>query len=197
MLILSLADGVDAFLFRATDLLAERARPKLRDALEGGLIIPYSTYLLWRGRVERDAPRRPEPIRPSAPFSARNRAYKFAFRGGRCRNCGAIQFPLPRVCLRCRGVDHFDPVSAAGQSARVVSFTVDRLAFTPSPPLVSAVLDLDAGGRVQCELTDVTFDEIAVGDRVVLTFRRLLTVEGIHNYFWKARPHFATAAGKA
>lgn len=197
LLVLSLADGADAFLLRATDLLPARARPKVRDPLGGGLPIPYSTYLLWRGRVEREKPRRPEPIRPSAPFSARNSAYKFAFRGGRCRGCGTAQFPLPRVCLRCRAVDLFDPVSAAGQGARVVSYTVDRLAFTPSPPLLSAVLDLDVGGRVQCELTDVTPDEIAVGDRVVLTFRRLLTVEGIHNYFWKARPSIDSAVRKA
>lgn len=197
LLILSLADGADAFLLRATDLLADRSRPTVRDLLGGGLSISYPTYLLWRGRVEREQPRRPEPVRPSAPFSMRNSAYKFAFRGGRCRECGTVQFPLPRVCLRCRAIDVFDPVSAAGQDARVVSYTVDRLAFTPSPPLVSAVLDLEVGGRVHCELTDVTPDEIAVGDRVVFTFRRLLTVEGIHNYFWKARPSVDAAANKA
>ena len=28
----------------------------------------------------------------------------------------------------------------------------------------------------------------AIGDRVEMTFRRLFTADGIHNYFWKARP---------
>jgi hypothetical protein len=27
-----------------------------------------------------------------------------------------------------------------------------------------------------------------MGDRVELTFRKLFTADGIHNYFWKARP---------
>jgi hypothetical protein len=27
-----------------------------------------------------------------------------------------------------------------------------------------------------------------MGDRVEMTFRRLYTADGIHNYFWKARP---------
>jgi hypothetical protein len=29
---------------------------------------------------------------------------------------------------------------------------------------------------------------VAIGDRVAMTFRRLLTADGVHNYFWKARP---------
>jgi hypothetical protein len=29
---------------------------------------------------------------------------------------------------------------------------------------------------------------VKIGDRVELTFRRLYTANGIHNYFWKARP---------
>jgi hydroxymethylglutaryl-CoA synthase len=37
----------------------------------------------------------------------------------------------------------------------------------------------------------VRADEIRIGDRVELTFRRLFTAEGIHNYFWKARPVWA------
>jgi hydroxymethylglutaryl-CoA synthase len=29
---------------------------------------------------------------------------------------------------------------------------------------------------------------VKIGDRVELTFRRLMTAHGVHNYFWKARP---------
>ncbi|MEU0469386.1 OB-fold domain-containing protein [Amycolatopsis sp. NPDC006131] len=188
LLLMSLADGADAFLFRATDrIVTGRPRP-LRDGLASGKIVPYATYLLWRGRVEREPARRPEPVRPSAPFAARNAAFKFGFAGGRCRSCGTVQFPGPRVCLRCRAIDGFEPVPVAGQCGRIVTFTVDHLAYSPNPPTISAVVDLDAGGRVQIELTDCEPGEIAVGDAVELTFRRLGTVEGIHNYFWKARP---------
>jgi uncharacterized OB-fold protein len=38
------------------------------------------------------------------------------------------------------------------------------------------------------ELTDVAEDEVEIGGRVEMTFRRLFTADGIHNYFWKARP---------
>ena len=69
----------------------------------------------------------------------------------------------------------------------IATFTVDRLAFSPSPPVVVAVvIDFDGGGRFQCELTDVDPTTVAIGDRVEMTFRRLYTAGGVHNYFWKA-----------
>ena len=70
----------------------------------------------------------------------------------------------------------------------VKTFTVDRLSYTPSPPMVFAVVDFDGGGRMPVELTDVDAGEVGVGDRVEMVFRRLSTADGIHNYFWKARP---------
>ena len=30
-------------------------------------------------------------------------------------------------------------------------------------------------------------DQVRIGARVELTFRKLFTADGIHNYFWKAR----------
>ena len=78
-------------------------------------------------------------------------------------------------------------ISAAGQPARIVTFTVDRLAFSPSPPLISAIIEFERGGRLQCELTDVRAP-LHVGDEVIPVFRRGATVGGIHNYRWKARP---------
>jgi len=72
---------------------------------------------------------------------------------------------------------------------------VDRLAYSLSPPVVVAVIDFEGGGRFQCELTDVDPRAVAIGDRVSMTFRRLITAQGVHNYFWKARP--ITAGGTA
>ena len=67
-------------------------------------------------------------------------------------------------------------------------YTVDRLAYSLSPPVVAAVIDFEGGGRFQCELTDVDPRAVKIGDRVEMTFRRLFTANGVHNYFWKARP---------
>ena len=72
--------------------------------------------------------------------------------------------------------------------ATVVTFTIDRLAYSLSPPVIAVVIDFDGGGRFQCQLTDANPDDVKIGDRVTMTFRRLLTANGVHNYFWKARP---------
>ena len=72
--------------------------------------------------------------------------------------------------------------------ATIATYTVDRLAFSLSPPVVAAVVDFDGGGRFSCELTDVDPTTVAIGDRVEMTFRRIFTADGVHNYFWKARP---------
>jgi uncharacterized OB-fold protein len=85
-------------------------------------------------------------------------------------------------------VDDMEPLPMADALGTVVTFTVDRLAYSPSPPIVFAVVDFDGGGRFPMELTDVDADAIRIGDRVEMTFRRLYSADGIHDYFWKARP---------
>jgi uncharacterized OB-fold protein len=77
--------------------------------------------------------------------------------------------------------------SLADAVGTVVTFTVDRLAFSPSPPVINAVVDFDGGGRSLLELVDARPDEVAIGHRVRLAFRRMYTAGGVHNYFWKAR----------
>jgi uncharacterized OB-fold protein len=70
----------------------------------------------------------------------------------------------------------------------VTTFTIDKLAYSQSPPVVFAVVDFDDGERLPVELTDVAAEDVAIGLRVEMTFRRLFTADGIANYFWKARP---------
>ncbi len=196
LLLISLADGADALILRATEAIAASRGEPLRAQFDRGVTIGYPQYLLWRERLAAERPRRPDPDRPSAPFAWRNRRYKLSMTGGRCGKCGAVQFPLPRVCYQCHAADDFEPVPASGQTGRIATFTVDRLAFSPSPPLVSAIVAFTRGGRLQCELTDVR-RPIRVGDEVVPTFRRGATVGGIRNYIWKARPVYPTTPAAA
>ena len=83
----------------------------------------------------------------------------------------------------------------ADAAGRVATFTVDHLAYSPSPPVVGAVVDFDGGGRYRCEMTDVDPARLAIGTRVEMAFRILSTAKGVHNYFWKARPVETPAAG--
>jgi uncharacterized OB-fold protein len=145
--------------------------------------------LVWRGHLRRESPRRPEPDRPAAPPSSRNAAWKFGLVGSRCTDCGTRHLPPERVCLSCRSRDHMEREPLADVHGTITTFAIDHLAFSVAPPVVAAVVDLDGGGRIQCELADCAIDEVAIGTRVEMTFRRLyVTADGVHNYFWKARP---------
>jgi hydroxymethylglutaryl-CoA synthase len=89
-------------------------------------------------------------------------------------------------------VDQMVQIRLADSKARVATYTVDHLAFSPSPPFMAAVLDFEQGGRYPCELTDVTADDLEMGMAFELTFRCFYTADGVRNYFWKARPAVPT-----
>jgi 3-hydroxy-3-methylglutaryl CoA synthase/uncharacterized OB-fold protein len=184
-----LADGCDVWVLRTTDLLpAHRQSVSVRDriaASNGDLTYPL--FLTWRGFLEREPPRRPEPDRPAAPPSARTDRWKYEFVGSR-DSSGFVYLPPSRVSMGSGEIDQMEEVRMADVPATIATFTVDRLAFSLSPPVVAAIIDFDGGGRFQCELTDVDPSSVAIGDRVTMTFRRLYTSGGVHNYFWKARP---------
>jgi hydroxymethylglutaryl-CoA synthase len=127
-----------------------------------------------------EPPRRPEPGRVSASASARREEWKFGFVGRRDPETDAPQLPpLPGGT---------GSAAMAEVPGTIAAYTVDRIAYSPSPPIVFAIVDFDGGGRFPVELTDVAESDVQVGDRVEMTFRRLFTADGIHNYFWKARP---------
>ena len=189
IVVVSVSDGADVTVWRATGALAAgRAATPVAKLAAGGGAVSYPTFLTWRGFLDREPPRRPDPQRPAAPPSLRSEAWKFGFTGSRCQACGSRHLPPQRVCLKCHAVDRMTPARMADVPATIVTFTVDRLAYSLSPPVVVAVIDFEGGGRFQCELTDVDPAAVKIGDRVEMTFRRLITAEGVHNYFWKARP---------
>ncbi|MEX2269234.1 MAG: OB-fold domain-containing protein [Acidimicrobiia bacterium] len=188
--VLLLADGADALVFETTDALnAVRPRRTVADQLAAGVGgLSYETFLTWRGMLDREPPRRPDPVAPAAPPSLRHEAWKFAFAASRCEACDERHLPPARVCAKCGVIDRMVTERMADVPATIATFTVDRLAFTPSPPLVAAVLDFDGGGRFRGELTDVDPATVKVGDRIEMTFRRITTAQGVHNYFWKGKP---------
>jgi hydroxymethylglutaryl-CoA synthase len=189
IMLVSLADGCDVTVWRATSALPRnRQRVSVADQIKAGGKVSYATFLTWRGFLKREPPRRPDPQAPAAPPAFRAEAWKFGFTGSRCQACGTRHLPPTRVCLKCRAVDRMTAERMADVPATIATYTVDRLAYSLSPPVVVGVLDFEGGGRFTCELTDVDPAAVKIGNRVEMTFRRLMTAHDVHNYFWKARP---------
>jgi hydroxymethylglutaryl-CoA synthase len=186
-------DGCDVVLLRTTPALAQAVPAvTVADQLASGATVAYGRYLSWRSLLDVEPPRRPEPARVSAPAAWRSSAWKFGFTAARDPHTGTVHLPPPRVSADGERVDAMEPVRLAGVRGTVATFTVDRVAYSPSPPIIFAVVDFDGGGRFPVELCDLAPDDVAIGTRVELTFRRLHAADGIANYFWKARPVAAT-----
>ncbi len=183
------ADGADAVVLHVTEAISAFKQPRsVGRLIESKGKVGYGTYLKWREILPTEPPRRPDPTRPGAPPMLRSAAWKFGFVGSRCTACGTPQLPPQRVCVRCSAKDRMEPYPFADRQARIATFTLDRLAFSPNPPTVSVVLDFDGGGRFLCEMTDCDPAQVQIGDEVEMTFRRMFTADGVVNYFWKARP---------
>lgn len=186
--LISATDGADVIILRLTDAATSHAgAPTLAGQSQRGAPLDYGRFLAWRGMLAVEPPRRPEPQRVSATAAARSTDWKFALVAGVDETTGTVHMPPTRVSADGQRTDEMGQRPMAAATGTIATFTVDRVAYSPSPPIVFAVVDFDGGGRMPVELCDCDPDEIATGARVEMTFRRLHRVDGIANYFWKAR----------
>jgi 3-hydroxy-3-methylglutaryl CoA synthase len=187
LLVVNNGDGADSFLVE----LAEGIPPAAgRKGLIGHLLqkrsLPnYTAYARFRRLMKR------EDVDPrgSAVTYWRDTNIVLNFHGGRCRKCGAVLYPIPRVCEECATRDEIDEIKLA-KTGSVYTFTLDHLEAGRyvNAPVPRLVLDLEGGGRVFLSMTDGDPEEVAIGMSAEIVFRRLHEGSSFHNYYWKCRP---------
>lgn len=183
-----IGDGIEVVELSVTARIDEWKSRHLSVSAVPRRSVRYADTLSWSGALVRQQPRRPEPQQPAAPPSLRNVGWKFALLAGKCSSCGTVHAPPEPRCRGCGSTDAMVDMPLADVEGTVVTFTVDHLSYTPSPPLVIAVVDFGNGARSSFEVADAEPDSVKIGDRVEMVFRKLGTVGGVHNYFWKVRP---------
>ena len=197
LLSVSYGDGSDVIGWRVTPAIVGAPGPAMGVAggvKSGRILGSYETYARWRDVwTLDDAARRPAPASPSASALWREGDKNVRLYGGRCRQCGYVQYPAQRVCVECRAVDEGEAVRLSDAPGRVFTYSMDYIAGAVDTPLVVAVVDFEGGGRMLCMLTDREPAEVRVGMGVEMSFRRLRTVNGISNYYWKAAPRRAAS----
>ncbi|MBS1869343.1 MAG: Zn-ribbon domain-containing OB-fold protein [Actinobacteria bacterium] len=91
----------------------------------------------------------------------------------RCTACGRPQFYPRRHCRHCLAADP-EWVEAAG-GGELHAFTVVRwtpdAAFAGEVPYVFALVDLDEGVRITCNVLDADVDTLSCGQRVTVVMR--------------------------
>ncbi len=109
------------------------------------------------------------PARVAREFPARYR-----LQGARCEKCGAVTFPARTVCPGCRG-RKLAPV-AVKPEGRVVTWTVIHVgpaSHKHQVPYALAVVELEGGVRVTCQVVDIDPGKVEIGLPVRLEFRRI------------------------
>ena len=188
MLLASYGSGADAFLLEG--LKEFEGRHVVKSYIKSKRIIKdYKTYLRWRELVEMTTGRRRPPTpTPSASAIWREREQNIRLHGVKCQQCGTVQYPPQRVCTNCHAKDKFESYRLSDKKATLFTYTADYTTPTPNPPEILAVINFEGGGRMWVYMTDSDESEIEIGMPLEMTFRRLFTMEGIHNYFWKCMP---------
>jgi len=176
-------EGADALLFRATDAIAANraATPVERWLAAKSPLASYGKYLKFRRLIEVEEVT--DVVTNVLEFKELKQDVRLY--GSRCRECGQVQYPMARVCIRCRAQERLDDARIARRGT-VFTFTVDHLIANLEHPLPMAVVDADGGGRLYLQVADA--DDIQIGAPVTLTYRRMHEGGGNRNYYWKARP---------
>ena len=181
----SYGDGAHALSFQTTAAL-EKQEPRL--GVAGHLarrrpLHSYDTFLRSRG-LDPQEWQRGADLGLSATI--RFREATIGFLGARCTHCGQIQLPRPRVCIRCRTKDQWEPARLSDKRGRVLAYTFDYFFPTAEPPTIAVMTEVE-GCRV-LQLANARPDEVRLDMPVEYVFRKIHDAGGKANYFWKASP---------
>ncbi len=192
ILVASYGNGCDVISIRATDKLASLlAIRKVADQVAQKIMVSsYNKYLIWRGLIEVAQTPRPPLVerQPTPPAQWREIKGELVLNGTKCKECGTAQYPPQRVCMSCKVKDKMDRYNFSQVPAKVTTFSHDYIMETLDSPVTTTVVDFEGGGRMICDMTDRDIKEVVVGMDLEMTFRKLYTVGGIHNYWWKCTP---------
>ena len=195
IVVVGFGQGCDALLFEVTEAIGS-TQPKR--GVSGWLErrVPeenYARFQTFNDLVEREYGKRAEADMPT-PLSAlyRNRKMVNSFLGGRCTDCGTVQFPKSVYCVNpdCRKKDTQEDHPMADAAGKVRTWTADRLTFDMNPPAYFGLVDFEGGGRAMMDFTDVDPEKFDVDTAVTVHFRikQFDKRRGFRRYFWKASP---------
>jgi uncharacterized OB-fold protein len=188
VLVASYGDGAEALAFTATAHL-EKLEPRRGVSWHLARRRPVTSYEKYRKARSLDASEWPDAANPglSATVHHRERDEDLALVGQKCNACGAVQFPKQRVCESCFAKDDFERARLSDRTGKVVTYTFDHFFPTPDPPTIVTITEVD-GARLHLQLVDAKPEGVRTGLPVEFTFRRIHTVGGRPNYYWKASP---------
>ena len=187
ILLAGYGNGSDAMRLKVVKGIEANGRVSIKTQMESKLMIPdYFSYLQWNGLVNLKDAKMPYVLTyASAPPIYRERERLFALKGGKCKKCGAIEFPPQRICAKCHAKDESEPITLSDKRGKVFTSMKD-----PLTGQMEGFINFDGGGRIFCNMSDCTMKTVPIDTPVEMSFRRLVLVpwDTMISYTWKAVP---------
>lgn len=112
------------------------------------------------------------------PRMWREKPQRYLLKGGQCKDCGYVMYPSRAVCPKChsKNIELID----LPREGKILTYTIVYSApegFGDFTPYAVAIVELTNGARLMLQIVDTEFENIAIGKKVSIVFRRLF-VEG-------------------
>jgi len=116
---------------------------------------------------------------------------RYRLEANKCESCGMSFFPPRLICPECKNRD-LVPTKLA-QAGKVISYTIIRVPphqFSDQAPYAVGIVELDDGVKLTAQIVDCDFEEIKIGQRVKIEFRKIFQEgeSGILCYGYKFVP---------
>lgn len=202
VMLVSFGQGCDALLFEVKPAIADL---KPRNGIKGFLArrkseSNYNKFLAFNEVVDQEKGMRAELDKQTALTTLyRKRGMLMGLVGGKCRQCGTLQYPKSKICVNpnCNAMHMQDDHPFADMPARILSYTADLLTYSPDPPQHYGMVQFEDGGRLMADFTDVDVGKVDAGMpmRMVFRVKEYDAARGFTKYFWKATPAGEGKAG--
>ena len=114
---------------------------------------------------------------------------RYRLEAGKCKECNSISFPPRLVCPEC-GKNDFNLIQLQDEG-KILTYTIIRVAsdkFIGKTPFAVGIVELDEGVKITTQIADVNLDDLKIGQKVKLVFRKIQDEgkSGLHCYGYKA-----------
>lgn len=109
-----------------------------------------------------------------SPRYTREIPQRYRLEAAKCQSCGKIHFPPRVICPGCKS-RNFKVVKLQDEG-RVLTYTIIHVApdqFETQTPYVVAIVELNGGVKITSQIVDCTLDELKIGDKVRVVFRKV------------------------
>ncbi|WHY83986.1 OB-fold domain-containing protein [Neobacillus novalis] len=185
IMLLQSGSGADGYIFQVTSNIEDFKK-------ENGLLLQLSSKTVIENYNEGLVRRGLQKISELKPYATktymrRERENNLRFRGQKCGECEFIHFPKRPNCHLCGSREKMEWIWLE-RTGTIVTFTHDHVFPGDIEPKTMAVVDLDGGCRIFTQMTNHSHNQVKIGNRVRLSFRKLHEGGDFPNYFWKALP---------